>query len=195
MTQSSMSSLIARILRGPGEVNQTALQLFTLLVGQARSPVFFRRLGVPDTVDGRFDMVALHAFVIFQRLKGQGDRGAQLAQALYDAFIKDMEASLRQLGAGDAGVGKRIRVMTEALQGRMVAYETALAGNQLDLEGAIRRNLYGTVDPDMDSVRTIANYLKRAKDLADSQPVDRILRGVFEFPPAPPAPGVTQMDY
>lgn len=190
-----MSGLIARILREPSEVNQTALRLFNLLVEQARNGVFFRQLGVPDSVDGRFDMVAIHAFVIFQRLKGQGDRGAQLAQALYDVFIKDMEASLRQLGAGDAGVGKRIRVMTEALQGRMVAYEAALAGTQIDLEGAVRRNLYGTVDPEMDSVRAIANYLKRAKELADRQPVDRILRGVFEFPPVPEAAGTVRLDY
>ena len=190
-----MSGLIAKFLRGPGEVTPTAQRLFNQLVAQARSPVFFGQLGVPDSVDGRFDMVTLHAFLIFQRLKGQGDRGAQLAQALYDVFIKDMEASLRQLGAGDAGVGKRIRVMTEALQGRMVAYETALAGTQIDLEGAVRRNLYGTVDPDMESVRTIANYLKRAKEMADRQPVDRIIRGVFEFPPVPASTVGQRMDY
>ena len=120
-----------------------------------------------------------------ERLKGQGGRGAELAQALYDAVIEDMEASLRQLGAGDAGVGKRVRVMTEALQGRVVAYEAALAGNPLDVEGAIRRNLYGTVEPDLEAVRTVAYYLRQAKDLADRQPLDRIMRGIFEFPPAP----------
>lgn len=195
MTQSTMSGLISRILRGPGEVDQIAARLFTQLVGQARHPVFFRDLGVPDSVDGRFDMVAMHAFLILQRLKGQGNRTAQLAQALYDAFIKDMEASLRQLGAGDAGVGKRIRVMTEALQGRMVAYEAALAGNQLDIEGAVRRNLYGTVDPDTGSVRVMAAYLKQAQEQANRQPIDRILRGVFEFPPVPAAQDTSRLDY
>jgi cytochrome b pre-mRNA-processing protein 3 len=96
-----------------------------------------------------------------------------------------MEASLRQLGAGDVGVGKRIRVMTEALQGRINAYEAALAGSQIDIEGALRRNLYGTTDPDMDAVRVVANYLRRAKELADTQPIDRIMRGIFDFPAAP----------
>jgi cytochrome b pre-mRNA-processing protein 3 len=173
------------MLQGPGEVSQVAAKLFNRLVAQARDRVFYERLGVPDTVDGRFDMVALHTFLIFQRLRGQGDRSAILAQSLYDTLIKDMEASLRQLGAGDVGVGKRIRVMTEALQGRINAYEAALAGNQLDIEGALRRNLYGTTDPDMDAVRVVANYLRRAKELADTQPIDRIMRGIFDFPPPP----------
>jgi cytochrome b pre-mRNA-processing protein 3 len=182
-----MGGLLARILGGPGEVRQVASLLFNRLVAQARQPVFFQQLGVPDTVDGRFDMLALHAFLIFQRLKGQGPRGAELSQSLYDAVMADLEASLRQLGAGDAGVGKRIRIMTEALQGRVVAYETALAGSHLDVEGAVRRNLYGTVDPDMDAVRAVTAYLRQAKDLADRQPIDRIQRGLFDFPPPPSA--------
>jgi cytochrome b pre-mRNA-processing protein 3 len=189
LAQSALGGLISRILQGPGEVRQVADKLFSRLVAQARERVFFERLGVPDTVDGRFDMVALHTFLIFQRLKGQGDRSAILSQALYDTLINDMEASLRQLGAGDIGVGKRIRVMTEALQGRINAYEKALAGSQLDLEGALRRNLYGTTDPDMDAVRAVANYLRRAKELADSQPIDRIMRGIFDFPSLPNVAG------
>jgi cytochrome b pre-mRNA-processing protein 3 len=79
--------------------------------------------------------------------------------------------------------------MTEALQGRINAYEAALAGNQLDIEGALRRNLYGTTDPDMDAVRTVANYLRRAKEMADRQPIDRIMRGLFDFPAAPSGNG------
>jgi cytochrome b pre-mRNA-processing protein 3 len=184
-----MSGLLSRMLRGPGAESQLAAQLFNRLVAQARQATFFRDLGVPDTVDGRFDMVALHAFLVFNRLKGQGERGAGLAQAVYDAAIQDMEGSLRQLGAGDVGVGKRIRVMTEALQGRFVAYEAALAGSQMDVEAAIRRNLYGTVDPNPEAVRVVARYLREAKESADRQPIDRILRGFFDFPPPPLAPG------
>jgi cytochrome b pre-mRNA-processing protein 3 len=185
VAQSALGELIARVLQGPGATKEVATKLFGRLVAQARARVFYEQLGVPDSVDGRFDMVALHTFLVFQRLRGQGDRAAILSQALYDTLINDFEASLRQLGAGDVGVGKRIRVMTEALQGRIKAYETALAGTQLDLEGALRRNLYGTTDPDMDAVRAVANYLRRGKELADSQPVDRILRGIFEFPAVP----------
>lgn len=196
MTQSAMTGLLSRLLQGPSAANQIAAQVFTKLVTQARQPVFFRDLGVPDSVDGRFDMLALHVFLVFQRLKGQGPRGADLAQALYDVAIQDMEASLRQLGAGDAGVGKRIRVMTEALQGRFVAYDAALAGSQLDIEGAVRRNLYGTVEPNAEAVRVVARYLRQAKDLADRQPLDRILRGHFEFPPPPAGLGdVTMQNY
>jgi cytochrome b pre-mRNA-processing protein 3 len=190
VAETALGSLIARVLKGPGSAKVAAGGLFDRLVAQARARVFYERLGVPDTVDGRFDMVALHAFVIFQRLRGQGDRAAGLSQALYDRLIQDFEASLRQLGAGDVGVGKRIRVMTEALQGRIKAYEAALSGGPLDLEGALRRNLYGTTDPDMEAVRAMANYLRQGKELADRQPIDRIQRGIFEFPALPQSYGV-----
>jgi cytochrome b pre-mRNA-processing protein 3 len=186
VAQSALGGLIARVLQGQGSTKQAAGKLFDRLVAQSRARVFYEQLGVPDTVDGRFDMVALHTFLIFQRLRGQGDGAALLSQALYDTLIRDLEASLRQLGAGDVGVGKRIRIMTEALQGRIKAYETALAGNPLELEGALRRNVYGTTEPQIDAVRAMADYLRRGKDLADRQPVDRIQRGVFEFP-TPPA--------
>lgn len=189
LAQSALGGLISRLLQGPGETKQVAEKLFNRVVAQARERVFYERLGVPDTVDGRFDMMALHTFLVFQRLKGQGDRSAVLSQALYDALINDMEASLRQLGAGDIGVGKRIRVMTEALQGRINAYEKALAGSPIEIEGALRRNLYGTTDPDMDAVRAVANYLRRGKDLADSQPIDRLMRGIFDFPSLPNVAG------
>jgi len=185
VAQSALGNLIARVLQGPGSTKQVASKLFERLVAQARARVFYEQLGVPDTVDGRFDMVALHTFLIFQRLRGQGDQSAMLAQALYDTLILDLEASLRQLGAGDVGVGKRIRVMTEALQGRFKAYETALAGNPLELEAALRRNLYGTTEPATEPVRAMTDYLRRGKDLADRQPIDRIQRGVFEFPTVP----------
>lgn len=185
MAQSALGNLIAKVLQGPGSAKQTAAKLFERLVAQSRTHVFYERLGVPDTVDGRFDMVVLHTFLIFQRLRGQGDMAALLAQALYDALILDLEASLRQLGAGDVGVGKRIRIMTEALQGRIKAYETALAGSPLDLEAALRRNLYGTTEPSTEAVRAMADYLRRGKELADRQPLERILRGIFEFPSAP----------
>ncbi|WP_374650384.1 ubiquinol-cytochrome C chaperone family protein [Dongia sp.] len=193
VAQTALGSLLARVLRGPRATRDVAGKLFQQLVTQARARVFYEKLGVPDSVDGRFDMVALHIFLIFQRLRGKGDRAAILSQALYDTLIHDFEASLRQLGAGDVGVGKRIRVMTEALQGRIKAYETALAGNDpIELQGALRRNLYGTTEPDIEAVRIVANYLRRAKELADRQPMDRILRGVFEFPPPPAG---AQQDY
>ncbi len=185
MAQSALGNLIAKVLQGPGSAKLAAGKLFGRLVTQARHRVFYEQLGVPDSVDGRFDMVVVHIFLVFQRLRGQGDGAAILSQALYDTLILDLEASLRQLGAGDVGVGKRIRVMTEALQGRIKAYDAALAGSSLDLEAALRRNLYGTIEPQTETLRVMADYLRRGKELADRQPLDRIQRGIFEFPVVP----------
>jgi cytochrome b pre-mRNA-processing protein 3 len=193
VTSRTLGDLVARLLGGTSDTRQKAERLFLRLVAQARQPSFFRDMAVPDTIDGRFELLVLHLFLVFQRLKPEGARGADLAQSLYDAAIQDLEASLRQLGAGDAGVGKRIRVMTEAMQGRIIAYEKALAGSPLDVEAALRRNLYGTSEPDNEMVRRVAAYLRSGKDLADRQPLDRILRGEFQFPPPPvaeQAPGI-----
>jgi cytochrome b pre-mRNA-processing protein 3 len=183
--QSSIGSLITKMLQGPGEVAQLAAKLHAKIVAQARHPDFYRRLGVPDNVDGRFELIVLHAFVIFNKLKEHGEKSQNVSQVIYDVLIKDMEASLRQLGVGDLGVGKRVRIMTEAMRGRIAAYESALNGNQIDLEGAVRRNIFGTTDPSPECVRQLAFYLRQAKESADKQPIDRILKGIFDFPPVP----------
>ncbi|TDQ80935.1 cytochrome b pre-mRNA-processing protein 3 [Dongia mobilis] len=185
MTSRTLGDLVARLLGGTSDTRKAADKLFLRLVGQARQPAFFRNMAVPDSIDGRFELLVLHLFLVFQRLKPEGARGGDLAQSLYDVAMQDLEASLRQLGAGDAGVGKRIRVMTEAMQGRILAYERALGGSQLDVEAALRRNLFGTSEPEIDALRRMAAYLRAGKELADSQPLDRILRGDFQFPPPP----------
>src|SRR3546814_8966780 len=86
----------------------TADRLYAAIVAQARHPAFYQDYGVPDTVDGRFEMIALHAFLLLHRLKQDPERTAKLGQAVYDAMFLDMDASLREMGAGDLGVGRRV---------------------------------------------------------------------------------------
>ena len=116
--------------------------LYGNAVELAREPAFFRDHGVADTVDGRFDALALVVALVMRRLKGCGDEGVELSQQLFDSMFSDMDLSLREMGAGDIGVSKRVRVMAEAFMGRLDAYATALDnGDREALAAAIGRNL------------------------------------------------------
>ena len=97
---------------------------------------------------------------LFHGLKGKGADAEALSQAVYDAMFVDLDGSLRELGAADIGVGKRIKAMTEALNGRIQAYDRGFATSDAELEQAIRRNVYGTATPTDEQVRWMARYLR-----------------------------------
>lgn len=183
---SVLGKLIDRVLSGPDRRELIAQRLYAVLTAQARRPDFYLAGGVPDTIDGRFEMVALHAFLLFRRLKGQGDKAGAVAQAVYDVMFGDFDASIREMGAQDLGVGRRIKFMTEAMNGRFAAYEAGLAqvqsGSQAELALALRRNLYGTIEPVDECLNRMADYLKRADADLVAQPVDQLMRGVLHFP-------------
>ena len=146
----------------PDPVRAGAADLYAAAVAQARRPEFYDRLGVPDTLDGRFELVALHVFLILRGLRTQA-HSQELGQALVDRFVEDMDASLRELGAGDLGVGRKVKAMGQALYGRIAAYESGLAGSAGTLEAALRRNLFGTVqdEPDPRVLEALAAYMRR----------------------------------
>lgn len=161
-------------------------RLYAAIAAEARQPDFYAAFGVPDTVDGRFEMLCVHAHAVFHRLRGQGAQAEQLAQALYDSMFQDLDAALRELGAADIGVGRRIKIMTEALRGRIEAYDAALAmaapAAEDALRGAIARNVYGTVTPDAAQVAAMARYLRALrKDLAGVSLAD-LAQGRVAFP-------------
>lgn len=164
-----------------------ARALYLKIVAQARQPEFYLGCGVPDTLDGRFDLVALHAFLVLHRLKQDHPRTKDLAQALFDTLFMDMDQSLRELGAGDLGVGRRVKQMVQGLYGRIAAYQEGLDGPVTNLEEALERNIYGTVTPDPAAVRAVAHYLRREVGALAGQELDGLLAGEVVFGP-PPVP-------
>jgi cytochrome b pre-mRNA-processing protein 3 len=188
---SGLGKLIDRVLSGPDRRGVIAQRLYAAIAAQARRPEFYLAFGVPDTVDGRFEMVALHAFLLFDRLKGQGDKAAAVAQAVYDVMFSDFDASVRELGAADLGVGRRIKFMTEALNGRFVAYKTALSSEPSELGLALRRNLYGTTEPPDEPLGRMTDYVRHAEAELAGQPVDQLMRAVLRFPSL----GPDRLDY
>jgi cytochrome b pre-mRNA-processing protein 3 len=163
-----------------------AVNLYEAIVQQAREPLFYAVLGVPDTVNGRFEMVALHAFLVLRRLKAAAEPAAALGQALFDTMFADMDLSLREMGAGDLGVGKRVKAMAEGFYGRIAAYDAALTSAAPDdLAEALRRNVYGTVKPPAaipaEAIRMLAIYVRASAESLASQPDAELAAGTPRF--------------
>jgi cytochrome b pre-mRNA-processing protein 3 len=119
--------------------------IYGMIVTQAREPSFYRDLGVPDTVDGRFDLLLLHLWLMLRRLRTAVD-GPALSQALFDRFCEDMDGNLREMGVGDLKVPKRMRAFGEAFYGRSRAYDQAATEGVEALASAIARNIFGGAD-------------------------------------------------
>ena len=126
------------VLRRGSQRARLVQALYAALTRQARLPVFFREYGVADTIDGRFDMVALHAWLAFGRLKSAGLE--EVARGLSDAIFVAFDEALRDLGTGDMGLGPRMKKLGNAFNGRMQAYEGA--ADEGALAEAIQRNVY-----------------------------------------------------
>jgi len=114
--------------------------IYGMIVAQAREPLFYQAMAVPDTVNGRFDMVLLHLWMVLRRLKTIEGR-AELSQALFDGFCDDMDANLREMGVGDLTVPKRMQAFGEAFYGRAAAYDQALAAGEEPLAQALCKNI------------------------------------------------------
>lgn len=112
------------------------------IVAAARQPVFYAEWGVPDTPLGRYEMMALHVFLLLHRLRGAQQAGKELAQEVTDEFFRDVEHSIRELGIGDMGVPKRMKKLARMFYGRVAAYDAPLdAADTAELARALGRNV------------------------------------------------------
>lgn len=123
--------------------NQPEEQLYRRVIEASRNPALYQCFGVEDSLDGRFDMLCLHMVLVMRRLKA--DKQAQTAdfsQKLFDIFFADMDLTLREMGVGDLGVARRVRQMSEAYMGRLLAYSQALDNtDEAALSLAVAHNL------------------------------------------------------
>lgn len=162
--------------------------LYANAVGAARDPFLFAELGVPDTLDGRFDMIGLYAFLLIRRLQRIRPHGKGLAQAVFDAMFSDMDLNLREIGVGDLSVGKKVRAMWEAFHGRARAYDAALnaapAFGQPDpLIAPLRRNIWrgGGEAPPGCGVERLALAARRQDAHLASQTDSALIAGQVRF--------------
>jgi cytochrome b pre-mRNA-processing protein 3 len=168
------------LLRKSAARKEFAARLDAQLVARARAPIFFRALNVPDTMDGRFDMVALHGWLVLDRLKAAGMDAA--AQALTDILFVSFDEALREQGTGDMGMGRRMKAFANAFFGRLAAYGGAT--DKAMLAEALARNVWRGAAVD-DHARHLADYVMSARAcLARSD----LANGVLDFGPLPDLP-------
>ena len=154
-----------------------ALRLYGALVARARQPFFYAGFGVPDTPDGRLEMIGLHAALAMRRLRGLGGEGQELAQALFDLMFADLDRNLREQGIGDLSVGKHVKRAAQTFLARAQGLDAALeteadAARRTALVDLLARNLFtsGTAPPP-DRIEGLACHVEAfAAWLADHDP-------------------------
>ena len=163
--------------------NRNIHALYGMIVAQARLPAFYAGHGVPDTVDGRFELIVLHLVLVLDRLRrDRDDKGSPIGQRLFDTFCRDLDDNLREMGVGDMAVPRRMRSFGEAFYGRQAAYRAALsAADERELEKAISRNIFGIVGVD-DKAVPLARYMRAAARQLDAQEEDLVAAGKAVFP-------------
>jgi cytochrome b pre-mRNA-processing protein 3 len=164
--------------------------LYGAIVAQARLPAFYMLYGVEDTVEGRFELIVLHLVLLLRRLaRRQGENASArhafdsaLGQPLFDAFCRDLDDNLREMGVGDLAVPRKMRRFGGAFYGRRAAYEAAFAAvDRRELEKALARNIFGLTDVDEKAVR-LAQYARAAATQLDAAAEDSLLAGQALFP-------------
>lgn len=155
--------------------------LYARIVEQSRREPFYLDYGAPDTVEGRFEMIALHAYLVLRRLRGEDGNAKDVAQCLFDAMFKNMDDALRELGVGDMAIGRKIRTLAENFYGRVEVYGNALdEGDRDALTDALARNVY---EKETEArAADLAVYVVATDAALTAQPIDRLRKGAVQFP-------------
>ncbi len=153
---------IARLISpGRRRRERTARALYDHAVEQARQSEFYASRGVPETIEGRFDLLSLHVALLCRRLARTGRPGQDLAQALFDTMFSDMEDNLREIGVSETSLGRSVKTMAKGFLGRAEAYGRALDGEDA-LDGVLRRNLYAGGAVEAAQVEDMTAYVHAA---------------------------------
>jgi cytochrome b pre-mRNA-processing protein 3 len=171
--------MILRLFRHTPRVD-TIASLYGTIVAQARAPAFYQAYGVPDTVNGRLEMVMLHAVLLLRRLEGESAPLRALGQGLFDRFCRDMDETMREMGVGDLAVPRKMRRIGTAFYGRQAAYRAALAASDdRSLAAALERNVFAGSGGGEAAAR-LAAYVREADRRLAAQ--DGFERAQLAFP-------------
>jgi cytochrome b pre-mRNA-processing protein 3 len=161
--------------------HESIAALYGAIMAQARNAVFYRAYDVPDTVNGRFEMIILHAVLLLSRLEAEGAPARRLGQGVFDAFCSDMDGNLREMGVGDVAVPRKMKAIGEAFYGRKRAYEAAMAAPGLDqLVAALARNVYDGLPGA--AAEQLAAYVQDARRTLAATETSVLDQGRIDFP-------------
>jgi cytochrome b pre-mRNA-processing protein 3 len=152
------------------------------IVAAARRPELYEALGAPDRMDGRFELLTLHAGLVLRRLAALGGVGDAVAQDLVDSLFSHFDDTLREIGYADVGVAKRLKTMGRAFYGRNAAYAAALDDTPAELATTLARNVYGAGGGDAPQAEALAHYVASLDAALGSIPIETFTEGRFRFP-------------
>ena len=155
-------------------LGRSAHNLYGSIVTAARQPALFSEYGVPDTVEGRFELLLAHLFLVLERLRREGGSEAALAQNLVDVFFADMDTSVRELGVGDMAVPKKMRNLATVVKERLAAYRVAMDSDDASLLAGLAAETVVSDGP-AGAGASFAAYMRRCQQALERQPVE-ILR-------------------
>ena len=163
--------------------SDTISTLYGTIVAQARLPCLYREYGVPDTVNGRFDLLVLHLALVLDRTADEPEL-RELGQALFDHFCTDMDSNLREMGIGDLSVPRHMQRVGEAFYGRAQAYRAGLVrgDQQRLLVEALERNIYGQEAANRAAAPRLAAYIRETVGDLRVQPASQVLAGRLKMP-------------
>ena len=168
-------------LFSPSLVKQQAFDAYARIVAQARRELFYKDWQVEDTLDGRFDVIVLHLFLLISRC--EEDRSPEMQtfiRFLSEAFFADMDRSLREMGASDTGVGIRVKKMAQAFYGRLKTYGESIA-DEAALVEALKRNVYREKMVTQEAAAALAVYMGRNQKALAQQSPEALMRGNISF--------------
>ncbi len=151
--------------------------LYDAAASQARRPVFYAELGVPDTLEGRFELYTVHVVLLLDRLQNAGPGAAEVRQSVFDAYVRGLDDALREIGVADTSVGKKMKKLAGAFYGRLRAYEAAFAAlpEQGELSALIGRTLFE--QPEDARTAALAAYVLATRASLADQPAESLIAG------------------
>ena len=153
------------------------------IVNVSRKKIFYKNLSVPDTLDGRFDLLVLFSVITIYFISKFGTKGQHFSQALFDKIFLDLDLTLRELGAGDAGVHIKIKNMASSFMGRQKIYCRCLEKNDFVLlNEALIKNVYRNVKIFNDSPKQLTNYCQKIHNSFISENEDYFFLDKLKFP-------------
>ncbi len=173
--------IIRRLLR-KNPHREAVESLYAEIMAQSRMPFFYQELYVPDTLDGRFELLTIHVFLVVHRLKQDPGR-EEIIRQLPEKMLHEIDLALRETGVSDMGVPRRVKTMAKAFLGRATVYETAMGNSDMDmLEAALGRNVFPEQEGDMPAIAGLAVYMRRAEAHLAALDGDRVFAGMVSFP-------------
>lgn len=172
-------SLLKRIFQSRSPAEKAVDLLYGAIMTQSRQPAFYRDFGVPDTLDGRFDMLALHVYMLVHRLQGEDKTAGELARLLPERMFRELDRALRENGISDMGVPRRVKKMANAFYGRASAYENSRESRD-ELVDALARNVFPGQDAPEGAGR-LADYMIASMARLEAQELAQLMQGTPDF--------------